>query len=90
MRSGIWMPTYLRTVRHLSATGTGGFLLVQILGALFGFLLGTYLSDAIGRKWTFLWSAIGSLIFVLIYHVRADGQHERCSWLGIPMNIAAA
>ena len=28
---GIWMPTYLRTVRHLSATGAGGFLLVQIL-----------------------------------------------------------
>ena len=25
---GIWMPTYLRTVRHLSATSTGGFLLV--------------------------------------------------------------
>jgi MFS family permease len=34
---GIWMPTYLRTVRGLSATGTGGFLLVQILGALCGF-----------------------------------------------------
>src|SRR4029077_2646791 len=47
---GIWMPTYLRTVRHFSATATGGFLLVQILGALFGFLLGSYLSDAIGRK----------------------------------------
>jgi MFS family permease len=38
---GIWMPTYLRTVRGLSATSTGGFLLVQILGALLGFLLGT-------------------------------------------------
>src|SRR5580693_4431432 len=55
---GIWMPTYLRTVRGLSATSTGGFLLVQILGALLGFLLGSYLSDAIGRKQTFLWSAI--------------------------------
>src|SRR5437899_9818441 len=49
---GIWMPTYLRTVRGLSAPSTGGFLLVQILGALIGFLIGTYLSDAIGRKWT--------------------------------------
>ena len=47
---GIWMPTYLRTVRHLSATSTGGFLLAQILGALIGFLLGSYLSDAIGRR----------------------------------------
>lgn len=63
----IWMPTYLRTVRHLSATSTGGFLLVQILGALFGFLLGTYLSDAIGRKQTFLWSAILSFVFILLY-----------------------
>ena len=64
---GIWMPTYLRTVRHLSATAAGGFLLVQILGALFGFLLGSYLSDAVGRKQTFLWSAILSFVFVLLY-----------------------
>jgi MFS family permease len=64
---GIWMPTYLRTVRHLSATSTGGFLLVQILGALFGFLLGSYLSDAIGRKQTFLLSAIGSFVFILLF-----------------------
>src|ERR1700730_13263612 len=54
---GIWMPTYLKTVRGLSAPSTGGFLLVQILGALLGFLLGTYLSDIIGRKWTFMISA---------------------------------
>ena len=33
----IWMPTYLRTVRGLSSTSTGGFLIVQILGALVGF-----------------------------------------------------
>ena len=64
---GIWMPTYLRTVRHLSATATGGFLLVQILGALCGFLLGTYLSDAIGRKQTFMLSAILSFVFILLY-----------------------
>ncbi len=64
---GIWMPTYLRTVRGLSAPSTGGFLLVQILGALIGFLLGAYLSDAIGRKATFMWSAIGSFIGILLY-----------------------
>ena len=64
---GIWMPTYLRTVRGLSAPSTGGFLLVQILGALVGFLLGAYLSDAIGRKATFMWSAIGSFVGILLY-----------------------
>ncbi len=39
---GIWMPTYLRTVRGLSASSTGGFLLIQIFGALLGFLAGAY------------------------------------------------
>jgi MFS family permease len=64
---GIWMPTYLRTVRGFSATATGGFLMVQILGALFGFLLGSYLSDAIGRKQTFMWSATLSFVLILLY-----------------------
>jgi len=83
---GIWMPTYLRTVRHLSATSTGGFLLVQILGALFGFLLGTYLSDAIGRKWTFLWSAILSFVFILLYMFVPMGD-SALLLAGVPLNI---
>jgi sugar phosphate permease len=80
------MPTYLRTVRHLSATATGGFLLVQILGALFGFLLGTYLSDAIGRKQTFMWSAILSFVFILLYMFVPMGD-SALLLAGIPLNI---
>jgi sugar phosphate permease len=83
---GIWMPTYLRTVRHLSATSTGGFLLVQVFAALCGFLLGSYLSDAIGRKWTFLVSAIGSFIMVLIFML-APVNNEVLLFLGVPLNI---
>jgi predicted MFS family arabinose efflux permease len=83
---GIWMPTYLRTVRGLSATGAGGFLLVQILGALVGFLIGSYLSDAIGRKWTFIVSTVGSLVFVLIF-MFAPMSNEALFFLGIPLNI---
>ena len=83
---GIWMPTYLRTVRHLSATGTGGFLLVQILSALIGFLIGSYLSDAIGRKWTFLVSTIGSLVFVPVF-LLVPMNNTWLLWLGVPMNI---
>jgi len=84
---GLWMPTYLRTVRHFSATAAGGFLLVQILGALFGFILGTYLSDAIGRKQTFLWSAILSLVFILLY-MFVPMNDTMLLLAGVPLNIA--
>jgi MFS family permease len=82
----LWMPDYLRTVRHLSAANTGGFLLVQILGALIGFLVGTYLSDAIGRRWTFLWSAILSFAMVLIF-LLVPMSNEVMFFVGIPLNI---
>ena len=72
--------------RHLSATSTGGFLLVQILGALIGFLLGSYLSDAIGRKQTFLWSAILSFVFILLYMFVPMGD-SALLFAGIPLNI---
>jgi MFS family permease len=84
---GTWMPTYLRTVRHLSATGAGGFLLVQVLGSLIGFLLGAYLSDAVGRKSTFMLSAVASLVMVLVYMFVPVGNMGLL-FLGIPLNIA--
>jgi MFS family permease len=83
---GIWMPTYLRTVRGLSASSTGGFLLIQILGALIGFLLGAYLSDAIGRRLTFMLSAIGSLVMVLIYMFVPMGN-TALLFVGLPLNV---
>lgn len=63
----VWLPTYLKTVRHISSVGTGAYLLVLILGAFFGFVSGAYLADAIGRKATFLFSAIGSVVVTIIY-----------------------
>lgn len=63
----VWLPTFLRTERHLSVLNTGSYLLVHILGAWFGFLAGAYLSDAIGRKRTFLVSALGSAVSVVAY-----------------------
>ncbi len=82
----IWMPAYLREVHHLSAPKTGGFLLVQIFGALIGFLLGSWLSDAIGRRWTFMLSAILSLVMVLVY-MFLPLNNELLFWLGIPLFI---
>ncbi len=64
---GVWLPTYLKTVRGISAVGTGGYTLVLILGAFFGFVTGAYLSDGIGRKRTFLLSAFASVVLTLVY-----------------------
>ncbi len=63
----IWLPTYLKTVRHISAVGTGSYLMVLILGAFFGFVSGAYLADGIGRKATFMVSAIGSVALTIVY-----------------------
>jgi MFS family permease len=62
-----FLPTYLKTVKHMTSVGTGSYLLVLILGAFFGFVSGAYLADGIGRKNTFMVSAIGSVILAAIY-----------------------
>ncbi len=82
----IWMPTYLRTVRGLSSTSTGGFLIVQILGALVGFLIGSYLADYVGRKGTFVWSVVASFVMVLLF-LLVPMDNTALFWLGIPLNI---
>jgi MFS family permease len=63
----VWLPTFLRTERHLSVLNTGGYLFVHILGAWVGFITGAYLADAIGRKATFMVSALGSAVAVVAY-----------------------
>jgi MFS family permease len=62
-----FLPLFLKTERHLTSVGTGSYLIVLILGAFFGFLSGAYLADAIGRKATFLVSATGSVVLMLVY-----------------------
>jgi MFS family permease len=82
-----WMPTYLRTVKGLSSTGTGGFVAVQMVGALIGFLIGAYLSDAIGRKWTFFISAVSTAVMVVVYMYLPVGN-DALLFLGIPLSTA--
>jgi MFS family permease len=84
---GFWMPTYLHTVRHLSASGTGLYVAVQSFGALIGFVLGAYLADAIGRKRTFMISAVARIIMVLVY-LYAPVGNTGLLLLGMPLNIA--
>ena len=84
---GFWMPTYLRTVRHLTNTHTGLYVAVLAVGSLIGFLCGAYLADAIGRKATFMISAVASIVMVLIYLYVPVGN-TGLLFLGIPLNAA--
>jgi MFS family permease len=45
-----WLPAYLQSERGLSYSNTGLFLLVNILGSFFGYMLGGAASDRFGRK----------------------------------------
>lgn len=62
-----FLPTFLKTERHMTSVGTGSYLIVLILGAFCGFVSGAYLADGIGRRNTFLVSAIGSIVLMLVY-----------------------
>lgn len=83
-----WMPTYLKMAKGLSTTGTGGYLLVHILGAFCGFVCGALLSDGIGRKKTFLVSAAGSIVLILVYMFAPIGN-TTVFVLGFPLGFFA-
>ena len=62
-----WLPTYLKTERHLTVLGTGSYLAVIILGSFAGYLSGAYLSDWIGRRANFILFAVCSILTVFVY-----------------------
>jgi MFS family permease len=62
-----WLPTFLRTERHLSVLGSGAYLGVVIVGSFTGYVVSAYLNDGMGRRKTFLLFAVGSAAVVLGY-----------------------
>jgi len=82
----VWLPTFLKTERHLSSLNTGSYLLIHILGAFVGFIVGAYLADAIGRKRTFMLSALGSVLCLVIY-LAAPISDSAMLLLGAPLGF---
>jgi MFS family permease len=80
-----WLPLYL-TTRGLSATHTGGYLLVAIAGSFAGYLTAAHLADRIGRKWTLILFAVLSLTTVLFYTVMPISDHAML-FLGFPLGF---
>jgi MFS family permease len=82
----IWLPTYLKTVRHLSVLDTGGYLGVVIAGSLAGYLTAAWASDRLGRRATFVLFALGALLVAVTYTLVpiADGAMLA---LGFPLGF---
>jgi MFS family permease len=81
-----WLPTFLREVRGLTIFGTGGYIAVIIAGSFAGYLTSAYLTDAIGRRWNFLFFAVCSFVTVLVY-TRAAVDDSVMLVLGFPLGF---
>lgn len=83
-----WLPTFLKTERHLTVLGTGGYLMVVILGSLTGFFIGAYLTDHFGRRANILIFTILCGISVYTYTQLAL-TNTQMLFLGFPLGAAA-
>ncbi len=63
----VWLPTFLKTERHLTVLGSGGYQAMFIAGAFAGYLTGAYLSDRLGRRAAFVLFAFGAGALVVSY-----------------------
>jgi len=81
-----WLPTFLKTVRHLSSVGAGSYVAVVTLGAFCGYLTSAYLTDAIGRRKNFLIFAVCCWIVDFFYMYVPFGN-EATLWLGLPFGF---
>jgi MFS family permease len=84
-----WLPTFLRTERHLSVLDSAGYLAVSIAGAFFGYLSGGILADRIGRRMTFLVFAVGAGAIAVIYTSVSFGNGAMLL-LGFPLGFFAS
>lgn len=62
-----WLPTFLKTHRHLSVLNTGSYLAAVIAGSFAGYLSSAHLADRIGRKRTLILFAACSFVAIIAY-----------------------
>ncbi|OUL69722.1 MFS transporter [Paraburkholderia hospita] len=81
-----WLVTYLRDTQSLTVNLTTLYLGVNIFGSFCGYIGMAYLSDAIGRRWTFALSALGAALTVLAY-TRLQLPMTTLLILGFPLGL---
>ncbi len=84
-----WLPTFLKTERHLTVMGTGGYLAMIIFGSWVGYLVSSYLTDRLGRKPNFILFALGSMTIAFSYTM-LPLTNGAMFWLGFPLGFFAS
>ncbi|QCP48948.1 MFS transporter [Trinickia violacea] len=84
-----WLPTFLKTERHLTVMGTGGYLATIIVGSYVGYLSSAYLTDRLGRKPNFILFAVGSMAIAFAY-TSLNLSNSAMLWLGFPLGFFAS
>jgi MFS family permease len=84
-----FLPTFLRSERHLTVLGSGGYFAIIIIGSWCGYIVSAYLSDAIGRRKNFFAYAIGSLVIAIAY-TQAEISDQLMLILGFPLGFFAS
>ncbi|MFS2107037.1 MFS transporter, partial [Ralstonia sp. Ralssp135] len=84
-----WLPTFLKTERHLTVLGTGGYLAVVIIGSYIGYLISAVLTDRLGRKRNFILFAVGSMVVALAY-TQLEVTDSTMLLLGLPLGFFAS
>jgi MFS family permease len=84
-----FLPTFLRTERHLTVLGSGGYLAIIIFGSWCGYIASAYWSDMLGRRKNFFIFAVGSLVVVIAY-MEMQISDSMMLVLGFPLGFFAS
>jgi len=84
-----WLPTFLKITRGLSVLNTGGYLFVVIAGSFVGYMVGAYLTDRLGRRWTLIVFAAFSFVTITFYTYLPISNHVMLV-LGFPLGFFAS
>jgi MFS family permease len=84
---GVWLPTYLEKVRHLTVEGLSAYMGIQVVGAFVGCVSAGYILDALGRRRGLALFAIGSALSAWAYVVLPAGAAWLVFAIGFPLGF---
>lgn len=85
-----WLPTFLKTERHLSIVGSVPYLAVVIGGSFLGYVASGYINDWLGRRPTFAIYAVCSGLLIYLYTQIPSGANALLLILGGPLGFFAS